>query len=156
MSQQFFPIKEMLFKTRVGGVLKYCITWLDWDPSDMAMVRRNDLINYTDKELKKVKTWKEYKKKINYNSTFENYAKEKNINLTCTYPELVVEPVEEVIEEPVEELVEEEIIPKVRKNTCELFVSIIASVVMIILHLIMLFLINYKIVYYSYLIQYYP
>jgi hypothetical protein len=88
---QYFPIRKMFFKTYVGTgakagkTLKYCISWLNWDPKDLAMVTADALVNYSTTDLKNVKSWREYKKEINYKSTFETYAKERKINLTCTY-----------------------------------------------------------------------
>ena len=131
----------MLFKTRVNGTLKYCITWLNWDPTDLAMVTKSSLINYSDEDLKNVKTWSQYKKEIGYSSTFENYAKDKKINLTCSY-EL---PKLEVIEH--DEIIEMKIPPPRRLQTRSRInlagmLSLASTVVLIILHFMMLFIIN--------------
>ena len=82
---QYFPIRKMFFKTYVGNTLKYCISWLNWDPKDLAMVTADALVNYSTTDLNNVKLWRDYKKEINYKSTFETYARERKINLTCTY-----------------------------------------------------------------------
>ena len=82
---QYFPIRKMFFKTYVGNNLKYCISWLNWDPKDLAMITADAIVNYSTTDLKNVKSWREYKKEINYKSNFETYAKERKINLTCTY-----------------------------------------------------------------------
>lgn len=83
--EQYYPINKMFFKTYVGKTLKYCITWLNWDPKDLAMVTEDSLINFSRSELDNIKSWRDYKKEINYKSTFANYARENKINLTCTY-----------------------------------------------------------------------
>jgi len=88
---EYFAIRKMYFKTYVGKTLKYCISWKPYDetkwsnPSDLAMVTKGSLRGYTDEELSKIKMWREYKREIDYKSSFENYAIEKKINLTCTY-----------------------------------------------------------------------
>jgi hypothetical protein len=85
MSDQYYPVRKMFFKTYVGNSLKYCISWLNWDPKDLAMVTEDALINYSRCDLDNIKLWRDYKREINYKSTFATYAKEKKINLTCTY-----------------------------------------------------------------------
>jgi hypothetical protein len=85
MTDQYYPVRKMFFKTYVGNSLKYCISWLNWDPKDLAMVTEDALINYSRCDLNNIKLWRDYKREINYKSTFATYAKEKKINLTCTY-----------------------------------------------------------------------
>ena len=102
---KYFPVREMLFKTYVGKTLKYCIRWLNWNPKDLAMVAKSDLIGYTDEDLNNIKGWREYKQEIQYKSTFENYAIENKINLTCTYrlPHVVKPCIEYILIEDEEE-----------------------------------------------------
>lgn len=116
---EYFAIRKMYFKTYVGKTLKYCISWKPYDeskwsnPSDLAMVTKGALRGYTDEELSKIKMWREYKREIKYNSSFENYALEKKINLTCTYglTEVfapIVCGIPRVEEEEIPELIEHE------------------------------------------------
>ena len=144
MSNEYFPVREMLFKTYVGNTLKYCITWLNWNPKDLAMVSKSDLVGYTNDDLNKVKYWREYKKEINYKSTFENYAKEKNINLTCTYvvvPQVVSHNVVPRVEDEMPELLEiQENLPYIQPEE-PVILRVINSFIMafiIILHIFIL------------------
>ena len=73
--EQYYPINKMYFKTYVGKNLKYCISWLNWDPKDLAMVTADSLINYSKSDLESIKLWKDYKREINYNQPLQTMQK---------------------------------------------------------------------------------